>query len=125
MDDPGDTGEEFPVIPEIRTQQLGNAEDELPVGQLQENIPVQVLRQEQDPLLVATRAQVPGFTGKRAEVLMLAVRIEKRAIVFSKQDVKQDISHLQIIFNHLHLLQKKTPAGPFSIRQMRVKRYPP
>jgi len=53
MDDPGDSGKEFPVIAEIGTQKLGNTEHELPMRQPQEDIPIQVLRQKQDPLLMA------------------------------------------------------------------------
>jgi len=75
MDDPGNTGKESAIIPKIGTQELGDAEDELPVRQLQEYVPVQMLREEQDPLLVAGGTEIPGLAGKGAEVLVAAVRI--------------------------------------------------
>jgi hypothetical protein len=75
MDDPGNTGKESAIIPKIGTQELGDAEDELPVRQLQEYVPVQMLREEQDPLLVAGGTEIPGLAGKGPEILVAAVRV--------------------------------------------------
>jgi hypothetical protein len=63
------------VVPEIGSQQLREGEDELPVGQGQQETLVHVLREQESPFLRAGGAEVEGFTGKWTEVLEFAVGI--------------------------------------------------
>jgi hypothetical protein len=62
-------------VPEIGSQQLGEGEEELPVGQCQQEPLVHVLRELEGPFLRAGRAEIERLTGERPEVFILAVRI--------------------------------------------------
>ena len=62
-------------MPEIRSQELGEGEDELSVRQRQQEPLVQVLREQKGPFLRAGRAEINRLAGERPEVFILAVGI--------------------------------------------------
>ncbi len=59
----------------IRSQELWEGEDELPVSQCQQEPLVHVLREQEGPFLGTGRAEIERLAGERAEVLVLAVGI--------------------------------------------------
>ena len=62
-------------MPKIRSQELGEGEDELPVGQGQQEPLVHVLREQEGPFLGTGRAEIERLAGERPEVFILTVRI--------------------------------------------------
>ena len=62
-------------MPEIGSEELGEGEDELPVGQGQQEPLVHVLGEQEGPLLRAERTEIEPLTGERPEVFILAVGI--------------------------------------------------
>jgi len=73
--EPADFGEQPPVVPEIWTQNARDREDELPMGQAQQEPLVHVLGEQQGSLLRAGRAEVEGLTAERTKVFRPAVGI--------------------------------------------------
>jgi len=65
--------EQLSIIKKIAAQNLGNAEDEMPVGNLLENVHAQPFPEFHHALLVTGRAEVSSFTRERQQVLMAAV----------------------------------------------------
>ena len=59
----------------IRSQELWEGEDELPVRQCQQEPLVHVLREQEGPFLGTGRAEIERLAGERPEVFMLAVGI--------------------------------------------------
>jgi hypothetical protein len=62
-------------MPEIRSQELGEGEDELSVRQRQQEPLVHVLREQKGPFLRAGRAEIDRLAGERPEVFILTVGI--------------------------------------------------
>ena len=62
-------------MPKTRSQQLGEGEDELPVGQGQQEPLVHVLGEQKGPFLRAGGTEIEPLTGERPEVFILAVWI--------------------------------------------------
>jgi hypothetical protein len=63
------------VVAEIRSQEFGEGEEELPMGQCEQEPLVNVRRAQEGPFLGTGRAEIKRLTAERAEVLVLAVRI--------------------------------------------------
>jgi len=72
---PADVGEEVPVVAEEQTQDLRNRPDELPVGQGKQQVLIEVLGEQEGPLLTAGRTQVNPSARNRAEVFQAASRV--------------------------------------------------
>ena len=70
-----DFREQAAVVPKVWTQNSRNRPNELPVGQVQQEPFMHVLRKQERPLLRTGRAEVERFTGKWTEVLEFAVGI--------------------------------------------------
>ena len=62
-------------MPEIGSEELGEGEDELPVGQGQQEPLVHVLGEQEGPFLRAGGTEIEPLTGERPEVFILAVWI--------------------------------------------------
>jgi hypothetical protein len=67
------TGKKLPVVKEISTQNLRDAEDEMPVRNLFEDIHAQPLPEFHHPFLMARGAKVATLAGKCQQVFMAAV----------------------------------------------------
>ena len=75
MDESADLTVELPVMSEEHPQDLGQGEDELPVGQPKHEPLVHVLGEQQRAFLRTRRADIERLAGEGPEVLRLAVRI--------------------------------------------------
>ncbi|MBA7674220.1 hypothetical protein ES703_82427 [subsurface metagenome] len=62
-------------MPEVRSHQLRESPDELPVGQAQQEMVLQVLREQEGSFLRAGRAEVEPLAGKKTKILVFTVRI--------------------------------------------------
>jgi hypothetical protein len=66
-------GQQFSIVEEVSAQDLRNAEYEMPVGNLFENIHAQPLPEFHHALLMAGGAEVTALAGKGEEIFMAAV----------------------------------------------------
>ena len=69
---PCKVGEEALVMAQKNPQGFGQREDELAVGEGKEQLLIEVLREQQSPLLTARRAKEEPLAGERTEVLVAA-----------------------------------------------------
>jgi hypothetical protein len=74
-DEARDPAEEALVVSEEYPKSFGHGEDELPAGQGEKQLLVEVLGEEKGPLLATGLTQVKPATRERAEVLVAACRI--------------------------------------------------
>jgi hypothetical protein len=70
-----DLNKQTAVVAEVEPQDTRYSENELPMGQTQQQIIFQVLREQKSPFLRAGGAEVERFTRKWTEILESAVGI--------------------------------------------------
>jgi hypothetical protein len=95
---PGTTaqiGKKLPVIKEISAEDLRDAEDEMPVGNLFENIHAQPLPEFHHTLLMAGGAEVTALAGKGQEIFMAAV------LAFHTGKAVVQVTAIEITIDHL------------------------
>jgi hypothetical protein len=68
-----ETGKKLPVIEKITAKDLRDAENEMPMRDLLEDIQAEPLTEFHNPFLVAGRAEVAALAGKCQEIFMAAV----------------------------------------------------
>jgi hypothetical protein len=68
-----ETGKKLPVIEKITAKDLRDAENEMPMRDLLEDIHAEPLAEFHKPLLVAGGAEVAALAGKCQEIFMAAV----------------------------------------------------
>ena len=74
-DELADIGKQTAVVAEVRPEDAWYRENELPMGQTQQQMIPHVLRKQERPFLRAGGAEVERFTRKRTEILEFAVGI--------------------------------------------------
>jgi hypothetical protein len=95
------------VVPEIRSQEFREGEDELAVGQGQQEPLVHVLREQEGSLLRARRAEIEGLTGERPEVFIPAIWVG----ALDAGDALGVVAAENELFHHLgDALDAKTPV---------------
>ena len=90
-----ETGKKFSIIQKIPAKDFRDAENEMPVGHLLEDIQAEPFPQLQHALLVARRTEVPSFTRECQQVFMAAV------FAFHPGKAVLQIAAVKITVNHL------------------------
>ena len=90
-----ETGKKFLIIQKIPAKDFRDAENEMPVGHLLEDIQAEPFPQLQHALLVARRTEVPSFTRECQQVFMAAV------FAFHPGKAVLQIAAVKITVNHL------------------------
>ena len=88
-------GEEFPVVKEISAQDLWDAEDEMPVRHLFQDIAAEPLAEFHDTFLMAGGAKVTALAGKGQQIFMAAV------FAFHAGKAVVQIATVEITIDHL------------------------
>jgi hypothetical protein len=96
-DEPGDLAEEARIAAKEDPKSFGEGEDKLPVGQSEQQLLVEVLGEQEGPLLAAGGAEVESPAGEWSEVLMVTVRVrtadtgQSLAIVAAGKEAGRDV----------------------------------
>ena len=100
-------GKKIPVIEKITPQDLREAEDEMPVGNLFEHLGTEPFAEFHHPLLMAGGAEMTALAGEGQEILLVAIP----ALHPGKAVVQ--VATFQVAVNDLLKVGPPEPVGPF------------
>jgi len=96
-------GEKLPVVKEITAQDLRDAEDKMPVGNLFEDIRAEPLPEFHHAFLVAGGTEVPALAGKSQPIFMAAV------LAFDLGKAVMRVAAVEIPVNDLLQIRRQKP----------------
>jgi hypothetical protein len=84
-----------PIIEEVPSQDLRDAEDEMPLGYVLEHMYAEPFPELHDPLLVAGRTKMTPFAGEGQEVLVVAVFAFDEEVCEARQAPAKCVSEIE------------------------------